>query len=46
VAAFQAVRPLTLRSSLHSLRLRLWDEAAQRLVGFPGRESGSTAAAI
>jgi omega-6 fatty acid desaturase (delta-12 desaturase) len=45
VAAFQAVRPLTLRSSLHCLRLRLWDEAAQRLVGFPGRGSGSTAAA-
>jgi omega-6 fatty acid desaturase (delta-12 desaturase) len=45
VAAFQAIRPLTLRSSLHCLGLRLWDEAAQRLVGFPGRGSGSTAAA-
>lgn len=45
VAAFQAVRPLTLLSSLRCLRLRLWDEAAQRLVGFPGRRSGSAAAA-
>ncbi len=45
VAAFQAVRPVTLRSSLHSLRLRLWDEAAQRLVGFPRRGSSSIAAA-
>jgi len=46
VAAFQNVRPLTLRTSLRSLRLRLWDEAAQQLVGFPARESVSTAAAI
>jgi omega-6 fatty acid desaturase (delta-12 desaturase) len=28
------VRPLTLFSSLRSLRLRLWDEAAGRMVGF------------
>jgi omega-6 fatty acid desaturase (delta-12 desaturase) len=28
------VRPLTLRSSLRSLRLRLWDEKNRRMVGF------------
>jgi omega-6 fatty acid desaturase (delta-12 desaturase) len=28
------VRPLTLLSSLRSLRLRLWDEETQRMVGF------------
>ena len=33
---FQAVNPLTLRSSLKSLSLRLWDEQQQRLVGFGG----------
>ena len=32
IPAFQAVPPLTIRQSLHALRLRLWDEAAQRLV--------------
>ncbi|MEW5870344.1 MAG: fatty acid desaturase [Chloroflexota bacterium] len=32
-AAFQ-VRPLTLWSSLKSMRLHLWDETARRLVGF------------
>jgi omega-6 fatty acid desaturase (delta-12 desaturase) len=32
-AVFQ-VRPLTLRSSLRSLRLRLWDEQNRRMVGF------------
>jgi acyl-lipid omega-6 desaturase (Delta-12 desaturase) len=31
---FQDVRPITLWSSLRSLRLRLWDEENQRLVGF------------
>ncbi|MDQ8198437.1 fatty acid desaturase [Pelagicoccus enzymogenes] len=31
---FSSVKPVTLRSSLRSLRLRLWDEDAQRLVGF------------
>jgi omega-6 fatty acid desaturase (delta-12 desaturase) len=31
---FRAVRPLTLRSSAKSLRLRLWDESAQEMVGF------------
>jgi len=31
---FQQVKPLTLISSLRSLRLRLWDEEAQKLVGF------------
>jgi omega-6 fatty acid desaturase (delta-12 desaturase) len=31
---FQSVPPLTLRSSLHSLSLRLWDERSRRLVGF------------
>ena len=31
---FQQVRPMTLRSSLKSLWLRLWDEDSQRLVSF------------
>ena len=31
---FQAVKPITLRTSLRSLRLRLWDETGHRLVGF------------
>ena len=31
---FQAVKPLTIKSSLKSLSLRLWDEDAHRLVGF------------
>ena len=31
---FQQVPPMTLRSSVQSLRLRLWDEAEQRLVGY------------
>ncbi len=32
---FSSIKPLTLRSSLRSLRLRLWDEAGGRLVGYP-----------
>ena len=32
------VRPLTLRSSLRSLRLRLWDEKNHRMVGFEALE--------
>jgi omega-6 fatty acid desaturase (delta-12 desaturase) len=32
----QAVPRLTLWSSLHCARLKLWDEGAQRMVGFPG----------
>ena len=31
---FQQVKPLTLLSSLRSLRLRFWDEDAQKLVGY------------
>lgn len=31
---FQSVKPLTLLSSLRSLRLRLWDEQNQRMVNF------------
>jgi omega-6 fatty acid desaturase (delta-12 desaturase) len=34
VPAMQAVPALTLARSLRSMRLRLWDEARQRLVGF------------
>lgn len=34
---FQQVPELTLRSSLKSLRLRLWDESSQKLVGYPRR---------
>jgi acyl-lipid omega-6 desaturase (Delta-12 desaturase) len=33
-AMFREVTPVTLRDSLKSLRLRLWDEERQRLVGF------------
>jgi omega-6 fatty acid desaturase (delta-12 desaturase) len=32
IPAFQTVPPLTIRRSLHSLRLRLWDERRQRMV--------------
>ena len=32
IPAFQAVPPLTIRRSLHSLRLRLWDEMHKRMV--------------
>jgi omega-6 fatty acid desaturase (delta-12 desaturase) len=31
---FECVRPLTLRSSLRCLRLRLYDEDRRRLIGF------------
>ncbi|MFO7922818.1 MAG: fatty acid desaturase [Bacteroidales bacterium] len=31
---FQDIKPVTLRTSLRSLRLRLWDEDAQKLIGF------------
>jgi omega-6 fatty acid desaturase (delta-12 desaturase) len=31
---FQDVKPITFFSSLKSLRLRLWDEKNQRLIGF------------
>lgn len=31
---FQEIEPITFFSSLKSLRLRLWDEKSQRLVGF------------
>jgi acyl-lipid omega-6 desaturase (Delta-12 desaturase) len=34
VAMFKQVRPLTLRSSLKSAALHLWDEQARMLVGF------------
>ncbi|MBN1222780.1 MAG: hypothetical protein JXB23_05995 [Candidatus Aminicenantes bacterium] len=30
----QNVKPITIRDSLHSLRLRLWDEAEEKLVSF------------
>lgn len=33
--ALSAIAPLTLRSSWRCLRLRLWDEASGRLVGYP-----------
>lgn len=36
IPALRAVRPLTLRRSLRSLRLRLWDEENQKMVGFQG----------
>lgn len=31
---FRDVRPMTLLASIRSLRLRLWDEASKKLVGF------------
>ncbi|MFC1583788.1 fatty acid desaturase [Candidatus Neomarinimicrobiota bacterium] len=34
-ALFRKVQPVTLRSSLASMRLRLWDEDQRQLVGFP-----------
>ena len=37
--ALQAVRPLTLRGSLRSLRLNLWDEAQHKLVSFRALET-------
>ena len=33
---FQAVKPITVLSSLKSLKLRLWDERSHQLVGFSG----------
>jgi acyl-lipid omega-6 desaturase (Delta-12 desaturase) len=33
---FRNVKPVTLSSSFKSLRLRLWDEQAQKLIGFGG----------
>jgi len=36
----QAVKPITIRSSLKSLRLRLWDERSRRLVGFSAATKG------
>jgi len=37
--ALQAVSPLTLRGSLRSLRLNLWDEAQHKLVSFRSLKS-------
>jgi hypothetical protein len=33
-SVFQAVKPLTIRRSLKSLGMNLWDEEAQTLVSF------------
>ncbi|KMQ74297.1 fatty acid desaturase [Marinobacter subterrani] len=35
VPAVRAREPLTLRQSLHSFRLKLWDESQERMVAFP-----------
>ena len=35
IPALQAKKPLTLRDSFASLRLKLWDEERKELVGFP-----------
>ncbi len=35
VSALRAKEPLTLRQSLHSFRLKLWDESQQKMVAFP-----------
>jgi omega-6 fatty acid desaturase (delta-12 desaturase) len=42
VPAFQEVRPLTIRASLRMVRLRLWDEAHQRMVRFADVRAGDT----
>jgi hypothetical protein len=34
------VPPLTLRRSMRSLKLRLWDEKNRRMVGFGGWQPG------
>jgi omega-6 fatty acid desaturase (delta-12 desaturase) len=34
IAAFQAVKPLTIRTSFRSLRLALYDETRQKMIGF------------
>lgn len=35
VPAVRAREPLTLRQSLHSFRLKLWDESQEKMVSFP-----------
>jgi len=35
VPAVRAREPLTLRQSLHSFRLKLWDESQEKMVAFP-----------
>ena len=40
-AIFQQVKPITVFASLKSLRLRLWDEAARKLVGYRRMSSAS-----
>ena len=44
VPAMQAVEPLTVRKSLKSLGLHLWDEEQQKLVGFRSLRARSHAA--
>lgn len=44
VAVFQAVKPITLRKSLKSLRMNLWDEAQQKLVSFRSLRARASAA--
>lgn len=34
VAALRAIEPMTFRTSLHTIGVRLWDEEGQRMVGF------------
>ena len=43
---FQQVKPVTLFTSLKSLRLRLWDEEQRRLVGFAYLRIRSTGAGV
>jgi acyl-lipid omega-6 desaturase (Delta-12 desaturase) len=44
IPAFQAVPPLTLRRSLHSLRLRFLDETGRRMVTLAAVKTGRAAA--
>jgi acyl-lipid omega-6 desaturase (Delta-12 desaturase) len=39
IAAFQAVEPLTIRTSLKSLRLSLYDEEQKKMIGFRSLKS-------
>jgi len=39
LAFFRSVRPLTLKESLKTIKLRLWDESKNRMIGFGDLQS-------
>ena len=45
VSVFQSVKPITLKKSLKSLRMNLWDEDQQKLVSFRSLRAGPRASA-